>query len=76
MGTSVTGVNVTVPLADEKENGKIKVKGDVDTWLEAIEENLVPDGDGFILRNADRELIFAPHYKKYNSRYGIYFVVE
>ena len=76
MGTSVTGVNVTVPLADGNESGKIKVKGDVDTWLEAIEENLVPDGEGFILKNADRELIFAPHYKKYNSRYGIYFVVE
>lgn len=78
MNTSTTGVNVTVPLADEKENGKIKVNGDVEEWLSQLEKNFEPAGEeyAFKLKNTDRELIFAPHYKKYNSRYGIYFVVE
>ena len=78
MNTSVTGVNVTVPLADANESGKIKVNGTVEEWLSNIEENLVPTGEEctFRLENADRELIFAPHYRKYNTRYGIYFVAE
>lgn len=78
MGTSVTGVNVTIPLGDERESGKIKVNGAVEEWLTHIEDNFEPTGEEytFRLKNADRELVFAPHYKKYNSRYGIYFVVE
>lgn len=78
MGTSVTGVNVTVPLADEGESGKIRLGGGADKWLQNLEENFESTGEeySFRLKNADRELIFAPHYKKYNSRYGIYFVVE
>ena len=78
MLTSVTGVNVTIPVGDEAESGKIKVNGGIDKWLEDIEANFEPTGEAytFRLKNADRELIFAPHYKKYNSRYGIYFVVE
>ncbi len=78
MGTSVTGVNVTIPLGDESESGKIKVNSDVDKWLDCPEENFEPTDKAytFRLKNADRELVFAPHYKKYNSRYGIYFVVE
>ncbi|MBQ7861670.1 MAG: glycoside hydrolase family 127 protein [Clostridia bacterium] len=78
MATSVTGVNVTIPLADKSESGKINVKGDAEEWLAHIEDNFEPTGEkySFRLKNADRELIFAPHYKKYDTRYGIYFVVE
>ena len=78
MNTSTTGVNVTVPLADKEEGGKIKVNGDVNEWLDRLEENFETAGEKytFRLKNADRELIFAPHYRKYNTRYGIYFVVE
>ncbi len=78
MGTSVTGVNVTIPLADEKESDVLKVNGTVEQWLGCLEENFEPTGGEytFKLKNADRELVFAPHYRKYNSRYGIYFVVE
>ena len=78
MGTSVTGVNVTIPLGDERESGKIKVNGAVEEWLTHIEDNFEPTGEKytFRLKNADRELVFAPHYKKYDTRYGIYFVVE
>ena len=72
MSTSVTGVNVTVPVADSKESGKIKIlKG-------KAEDNLIPvdDGYSFKLINADRELIFSPHYRQHKSRYGIYFIIE
>lgn len=78
MSTSVTGVNVTIPLADKGESGKIKVNGGVNEWLERLEENFETAGEAFTfrLKNADRELVFAPYYRKYNSRYGIYFVLE
>lgn len=78
MATSVTGVNVTIPLADEKESGRIRVNGNINKWLENIEESFEPTGEKytFRLKNTDRELIFAPHYKKYDTRYGIYFVAE
>ncbi len=78
MNTSVTGVNVTIPLGDEGESGKIKVCGTVEDWLSHTEENLEPTGEAysFKLKNADRELIFSPHYRRYNTRYGIYFVAE
>lgn len=78
MNTSTTGVNVTVPLADKEESGKIKVDGDVNEWLDSLEENFGSAGEAysFRLKNADRDLVFAPHYKKYNTRYGIYFVLE
>lgn len=78
MNTSVTGVNVTIPLGCEGESGKIRLAGGVEKWLQKLEENLEPAGEeySFMLKNADRELVFAPHYKKYNTRYGIYFVVE
>lgn len=78
MQTGITGVNVTVPLADEKENGEICVNGDVEAWLKHIKENLVPDGNKleFNLKNTDRELVFSPHYRKYESRYGIYFILK
>ncbi len=76
MNTSVTGVNVTVPLADKEESGKIKVTGTADEWLGSLEENFARAGDGFVLKNADRELVFTPHYRQYKKRYGIYFVVE
>lgn len=78
MATSVTGVNVTIPLADEKESGRIRVNGNINKWLENIEESFEPTGEKytFRLKNTDRELIFAPHYKKYDTRYGIYFIIE
>ncbi len=78
MQTGVTGVNVTVPLADEAESGEIHINGGIENWLENISKNLVPNGDKleFTLKNADRELIFSPHYSKYKSRYGIYFVLK
>ncbi len=78
MATSVTGVNVTVPLADKEESGKIKVNGGVNEWLDRLEENFesLSEAYTFKLKNADREFVFSPHYRRYNTRYGIYFVVE
>ncbi len=78
MQTGVTGVNVTVPVADENENGKIHIKDDINNWLEHISENLVADGDKleFTLKNADRHLVLTPHYRQHKNRYGIYFVIK
>ena len=77
MDTSVTGVNVTVPLADKNESGKIRVKGTVTGWLSHLRDNFESLGDfTFKLKNTDRELTFSQHYRQHKKRYGIYFVLE
>ncbi len=77
MNTSVTGVNVTVPLADKEESGKIKVDGTVEEWLDSLAENFESVSDyTFRIKNTDRELIFSPHYRQHKKRYGIYFIIE
>lgn len=77
MNTSVTGVNVTIPLADKCESGKIKVDGTVEEWLDRLESNFEATGDyTFRIKSTDRELVFSPHYRQHRKRYGIYFVLE
>ena len=76
METGVTGVNVTVPLADESISGDIRVNAEsVSVWLKSLKSNLARDENSltFRMKNTDRELIFTPHYKQHESRYGIYF---
>jgi len=77
MNTSVTGVNVTVPLKDKEESGVLKVKGTVEDWLGNLEENFESLGDySFRLKNADRELVFTQHFRQHKKRYGIYFELK
>ena len=77
MNTSVTGVNVTVPLKDKEESGKIKVTSGIPKWLVSPEENFESLGDyTFKIKNADRELVFTQHFRQHKKRYGIYFVLE
>lgn len=73
--TGVTGVNVTIPMGDSSISDGIRVEGTVDQWLEKLSENLVrtPGTLEFTLKNTDRELVFTPHYRQHESRYGIYF---
>ena len=74
--TSTTGVNVTVPLFDSSVNDVITISdGTIEDWLKNINENLVRQDEAlnFTLRGTDRELIFSPHYKQHENRYGIYF---
>ena len=76
METGLTGVEVTVPLADESINDNVTVKADsVEEWLSHLNENLVKDENEllFTMKNTDRELVFSPHYKQHKNRYGIYF---
>lgn len=75
MTTSVTGVNVTIPTIISDISDVIKVSGTIDEWLANIKDNLVRKTGTleFTLKNADRTLVFTPHYKQYENRYGIYF---
>ncbi|MBQ8625656.1 MAG: glycoside hydrolase family 127 protein [Agathobacter sp.] len=75
MVTSTTGVNVTIPTLFTSISDVIKVNGTLEEWLANIAGNLVrrPGTLEFTLKNADRELVFTPHYQQYQNRYGIYF---
>lgn len=76
MQTGVTGVNVTVPMPDDSVSDEIKIKnGSVENFIDDINKNLVRKEKtlNFILKGADRELVFSPHYMQHKSRYGIYF---
>lgn len=78
MNTTTTGVNVTVPLFDDALSDKLVIEdGDIKTWLENINENLVRNGEPFefTLKGANQKLTFSPHYKQHESRYGIYFTL-
>ncbi len=75
MKTSTTGVDVTIPTLLSSISDTIKVNGTIEEWLANINSNLVRKKGTleFTLKNADVTLIFSPHYKQYENRYGIYF---
>lgn len=78
--TSSVGMSVTVPTALDSVNEYVIIDSDYGTrekWLEELSENMVKT-DGkleFTMKNTDRELVFTPHYKRYNERYGIYWYI-
>ena len=78
MNTTTTGVNVTIPLLDADLSDLLVIeKGTIKNWLKNINENLVKK-DGafeFVLKGTNQDLIFSPHYKQHESRYGIYFTL-
>ena len=77
MVESKTGVDVTIPSDNHNIKGFITVNdGDVDGFLNNIDKNLVKEKDkvAFKLKNTDSDdIIFTPHYSKYDERYGIYY---
>lgn len=78
MQTATTGVNVTIPLADESLSDTLIVKeGTRDEWLENININLVKEESAlnFALKGTNQNLVFSPHYKQHKNRYGIYFTL-
>ena len=80
MVNSSTGVDVTIPTKNMPIKEFIKVKnGTARQWLSDLKSNLVRNGDKleFILKNTDEDnhLIFLPHYKQYQERYGIYWYI-
>lgn len=78
MNTTTTGVDVTIPLLDSDLSDLLIIeKGTIKNWLKNINENLVKkDGTlDFVLKGTNQDLIFSPHYKQHESRYGIYFTL-
>jgi DUF1680 family protein len=78
MDMTITGVDVLVPMKELLIKDYIVVEdGTISEWKADLNKNLVrvPGKLEFILKNteADRELIFTPHYARYQDRYGIYF---
>lgn len=75
MVTSTTGVNVTIPTLFGSISDVIKVNETLEEWLENLSGNLARRTGTleFVLKNTDRELVFSPHYKQHENRYGIYF---
>lgn len=85
MEESKTGVDVTIATRTISIKDFITVKAsdgseystekDVDAWIEDIDKNIVkvPEKLEFSLKGTDSgRLIFTPHYKRYQDRYGIY----
>lgn len=78
MEESKTGVDVTIPTRNMDIKDYVLIHNmKVGEWLAKIEEHLVIKGDSveFILKNTDEDgkLVFRPHFKQHNGRYGIYF---
>lgn len=78
MEMTVTGVDVLVPKKEMPiQDYIILEKTDIASWKNQIQEYMVktPGKIEFILKNSEagRELVFQPHYAKYDERYGIYF---
>ena len=80
MEVSRTGVDVTIPTRNMEIKDYILIKDmTVDEWLAGIGSHLVkrPGTLEFVLRNTDEDdrLVFTPHYKRHDERYGIYFTL-
>lgn len=79
MNTTTTGVNVTIPVEDEKSSDILVIKdGTIKEWLENINKNLVKDENTlkFTLKGTNQNLVFSPHFKQHENRYGIYFTLD
>lgn len=85
MEESKTGVDVTISTKTVSIKDFITVKAsdgsgysteeDVDAWIADIDKNVVkaPGKLEFSLKGTDSgDLVFTPHYKRYQDRYGIY----
>lgn len=78
MNTTTTGVNVTIPLLDASLSDVLVIKeGTIKKWLKNVNKNLVREGDtlNFTLNGTNQNLVFSPHYKQHENRYGIYFTL-
>jgi uncharacterized protein len=71
-----TGVAVDIPLKEFEIKDYIVIKGDLKEWLDNLTENLLKEDGKMVFKlkgtDEDDKLIFTPHYKQYEERYGIY----
>lgn len=71
------GMAVHKPKNKADVNEYVIINSDYGTrekWLANLNENMVKTEGKleFTMKNTDQELVFTPHYKRYNERYGIY----
>lgn len=74
------GMAVHKPKNKADVNEYVIINSDYGTreeWLENLNENMEKTEDKleFTMKNTDRPLVFTPHYKRHNERYGIYWYV-
>ena len=75
------GMAVSKPKNKANVNEYVIIDSDYGTreeWLNNLNENMVKT-DGkleFTMQNTDQALVFTPHYRRYNERYGIYWYVS
>jgi DUF1680 family protein len=75
-----TGILVNVPTRKMLvKDFLIPVGMSPEQWLEGIERHLVKDSSGLVFRlvntDEDDHLVFTPHYKQHQERYGIYWSI-
>ena len=78
MNTTTTGVNVTIPLLDASLNDVLVIEdGTIKNWLKNINENFEQEIGtlNFTIKGTNQNLVFSPHYKQHENRYGIYFTL-
>ncbi len=72
-----TGMWVSIPDKSVISDDTIYVNGEngsVESYMSDIDSFLVKDSSGlkFTLTGTDKKLVFTPHYRQYQQRYGIY----
>lgn len=74
MKTTTTGVNVTIPASKLVDSETIMLPAGVsrESFIENINTFMKKDSGALAFRIDGCELVFKPHYLKYNERYGIY----
>lgn len=74
------GMAVHKPKVKADVNEYVIINPDYGTredWLANLNENMVKTEGKleFTMQNTDQSLVFTPHYKRYNEKYGIYWYV-
>jgi uncharacterized protein len=77
MTTASHGVQVLKPASKAEADDRVVIdagRGNRAEWIDDVEAHFERRGDKpeFALKNANRELLFSPHYRQYRQRYGIY----
>lgn len=77
MVSSTTGVNVTVPTKEIAIKDTLEIMaGSVAEWKQNPDRVLVRQGNTLNFRlsgtDEDKNLVFSPHYARFEERYGIY----
>lgn len=77
MVSSATGVNVTVPTKEVEIKDTLTITaGTVEEWKQNPDKILVRQGTTLNFRlsgtDEDKNLVFSPHYARFEERYGIY----